>query len=114
MTAQNPPSFMQGVATEVAAQGRLLLQGLEPYQGCVLGADLAVTGSASIMQVTVASGGAFIAGTQSGTQGSYHVFNDAAVNLTVAASDVTNPRWDIVTATVRDSQYSGGNNDWLM
>lgn len=51
------------------------------------------------------------------TQGVYYCYNDNAsgqVSLTVAASNATNPRIDVVIAQVEDASYSGSNNDWKL
>lgn len=67
------------------------------------------------MSVNVATGEALIKGTQNlTTQGSYHLINDATVNLTIAASDPTNPRIDIVCAAIQDAAYSGASNQALL
>jgi hypothetical protein len=68
-------------------------------------------GAGANMSVDVASGGAVIVGTEDSLQGSYFVTNDATVNLAVTAADATNPRKDLVVLYVRDSFYSGANND---
>lgn len=44
------------------------------------------------------------------TQAMYDVLNDADVTLTIAASNPTNPRIDLVYIQVQDSFYSGANN----
>lgn len=44
------------------------------------------------------------------TQAMYDVLNDAALTLTVAASNPTNPRIDLVYVQVQDSFYSGAAN----
>jgi hypothetical protein len=43
--------------------------------------------------------------------GRLHIFNDAQDTLTITTADPTNPRIDLVCATVRDAFYSGANND---
>lgn len=51
------------------------------------------------------------------TQGVYYCYNDNSggqVSLTVAASNATNPRIDVVIAQVEDASYSGSNNDWKL
>ena len=51
------------------------------------------------------------------TQGIYYCYNDNSagqVSLTVAASNATNPRIDVVIAQVEDASYSGANNDWML
>jgi hypothetical protein len=63
------------------------------------------------MSVRVASGWAAIVGTTTTNMGVYTIFNDATDTLTVTTADPTNPRIDLVCATVRDAFYSGANND---
>lgn len=68
-------------------------------------------GAGANMSVDVAAGGAVVLGTENALQGSYHVVNDATVNLVVTAADATNPRKDLVILRIRDSFYSGANDD---
>jgi hypothetical protein len=63
------------------------------------------------MSVRVASGWAAIIGTTTTNMGVYTIFNDAQDTLTITTADPTNPRIDLVCATVRDAFYSGANND---
>lgn len=112
-----PPSFTQGGCTTAQAD-RQINSSLVCSQGIApgVGGELQVTERAAgaNMSVDVASGNAFIEGTESGWQGMYHVSADATENLVVAASDPTDARIDIVVATVRDSAYSGANDDWIL
>lgn len=80
-----------------------------------IGGQLVViqTGSPS-MGVIVQSGAAWVPGTESATQGSYGVVNDADVTLSITTAHATLPRIDIVQIRVRDSFYSGGSNDALL
>jgi hypothetical protein len=67
------------------------------------------------MAVVVRQGTVFIQGTENGSQGVYVCHNDNDVTLSVnAAPGAGQSRIDIVQARVRDSQYSGGNNDWVL
>ena len=77
--------------------------------GVVNSGDFAVTQRAAgaNMSVDVAAGHAWVRGTESQHQGAYHVYNDATVNLSLAASDATNPRVDLVIIRVQDAFYSG-------
>lgn len=113
MTALQPPSFMQA-GSHPASSDRLVLQSLVATAGTVGLASLAVSqrGAGANMSVDVAAGSAFIDGTESGTQGFYHVHNDATVNVALAASDPTNSRIDLIVARVRDAEYSGGVSTW--
>lgn len=84
----------------------------DPAHGVVRPGDFAVTQNGTPnMSVNVAAGGAFIRGTQNANQGAYHVWNDGTVNLPISAADVTNGRRDLVIAQVRDSAYSGADDD---
>jgi len=63
------------------------------------------------MTVLVHRGKAIIEGTDNILQGDYCFINDADVTLTIATSDPTRLRVDIVYANVRDAAYAGANND---
>lgn len=63
------------------------------------------------MSVDVAPGALMVGGTENAYQGEYFVFNDAVVNVAIAAADPTNARIDLVGVRVRDSEYSGAAND---
>jgi microcystin-dependent protein len=94
---------------------RQILQTLVGAPGIVNPTDLAVSPNGTPnMSVNVAAGFAVIAGTQSVDQGYYHVYNDATKNLTIAASDPTNPRRDLVVASVQDAAYTGASNQWVI
>lgn len=108
MTVQQPPSFSQNVSTESATQARQLISAMFPSAGVVGPDDLAVTQNATPnMSVNVAAGAAILPGTQATLQGDYHGYQDASVNLAIAAANASNPRIDIVCAGVNDGQYSG-------
>lgn len=116
MAAVNPPWAIQARADHPARLFREMLASLRGQAGVIAAADMAVTqfGTPN-MSVNVAAGKAVVDGTQSSAaQGSYLVYNDATVNLTIGAADATNPRNDLVVAQVRDAEYSGANNDWLL
>ncbi len=67
------------------------------------------------MGVKVAKGRALVQGDQSEWQGHYGIRNDASKNLTIAASDPTNPRKDRVIAQIYDSIDIGGAQDkWAL
>lgn len=115
MAESNPPSFIQGAATETAAQARKMIEGLISVPGVVATGDLLVSANGTPnMSVNVAAGGAFVRGSDLAvTQGTYHLFSDSTVNKAIAASDATNPRIDRIVARVRDAFYIGGAvNAW--
>ena len=76
--------------------------------GIIDAIDLAVTQNGTPdMSVNVAAGRAIIrsGGSSSLLQGCYAALNDATVNVSIAASDATNPRIDYIVLQVRDSNY---------
>ena len=48
------------------------------------------------------------------SQGSYCAYQDGTVNLGIAAADPTNPRIDIICASIQDAQYAGSNNQAVL
>ena len=100
---------MLGTATGSFAGG---VGSVDRAHGVVNASDFAVTQRAAgaNMSVDVAAGSAWVRGTQSADQGAYNAYNDATVNLSVAASDATNPRIDLVVIRVQDAFYSGATN----
>lgn len=122
MTAQNPPLAITldsagAAAQHPAASFRRLVELLAGGQSGVRSAtDLAVTANATPnMTTTVTAGEAIIPGTeQPASQGAYYVWNDAAVVLTHAAANGTNPRRDLVVARVYDRDYSGTTGAWAL
>jgi hypothetical protein len=62
--------------------------------------------------VDIGSGSVLIPGTQSGSQGTYYIRNEGVVNLPMStAAHGSLPRIDTVFVRVRDSFYSGVDND---
>jgi hypothetical protein len=111
MTLQTPPSWLQA-GSYPAQYDRLTAQALWATTGTIGSASLAVSPNSPVgMSVRVASGWAAIVGTTTTNMGVYTIFNDATDTLTITTADPTNPRIDLVCATVRDAFYSGANND---
>ena len=111
MTLQTPPSWLQA-GSYPAQYDRLTAQALWATTGIIGSSSLAVTANSPAgMSVRVASGWAAIVGTTTINMGVYTIFNDATETLTITTADPTNPRIDLVCATVRDAFYSGANND---
>lgn len=115
MTARTPPAFLSA-GSHIAENVRNVFSALVGAQGVVGSGDLAVTANGTPnMSVNVAAGAAFIKGSLATLQGMYHAFNDATLNVTIAASDPTNPRNDLVVAEIRDNDYGGGGfNDFRL
>ncbi len=127
MTIMNPPGWLQNAGdTHTAAQLRTyvgaLLSGttgasgdtLRPNGGVhpELGTEFAVTQAGSPnMTVLVGSGVVIIPGNLSNPQGMYFVANDASVTLSISAAHGSLSRIDLVVVNVRDSFYSGADDD---
>lgn len=126
MAVRATPSFVQA-GSHPAEETRLMVASLvgastgsfsggvasaDSAHGVALTSDLAVTANGTPnMSVNIAAGGAFIRNTESANGGAYHLWNDATLNLEIAAADATNARRDLVIAQVRDAAYSGASND---
>lgn len=124
MTELQPPGFLQNAgATHTAQEMRVYAGGLidnwpfrvnsmpahsRPF---FFGVRTSLPGG---MVVRCSAGIVYVSGTENTTQGVYTCYNDANKDLTVAAADPTLNRIDIVIARVRDTQYSGGTNNWTL
>ncbi len=119
MTAQSPPYALQA-GSHPAELFRRAISTLIGSGGGVVGAnDLLVTqNGVANMSVNVAGGlpggEVWIDGTTSAAQGYYYAYNDATLNLAVAASNPTNPRIDIAVAQVQDAAYTGAVNSFQL
>jgi hypothetical protein len=124
MTAQSPPAYLQASSHSAALFRQQIAALLGLAQPGTLGigiggvpnaGDLLVTQNGTPnMSVNVAGGVAVMPQTIGANGGVYTGLNDATVNLAIAASNPTNPRIDIVVATVHDAAYSGGVNNWVL
>jgi len=111
MTLQTPPSWLQA-GSYPAQYDRLTAQALWATTGTIGTSSLAVSPNSPVgMSVRVASGWAAIVGTTTSNMGVYTIYNDAIQALTITTADPTNPRIDLICATVRDAYYSGVDND---
>lgn len=114
MAELNPPFVIDGT-TVAGEEIRRTLKAQFDTAGVLTTAGLAITANGTPnMSVNVAAGEGIIFGTEQAEQGAYHVYNDATVNKTIAASDPTNPRLDIVVAKVQDAEYSGATRAWSL
>lgn len=118
MTAISPPAYIQASSHPADVFRRAIQCVARGGYGVFNAAtDLLVSANGTPnMSVNVAAGQAILPGTQNTTyQGVYGgALQDAVVNQSIAASDPTNPRIDLVVAQTRDAAYSGGNNDWVL
>lgn len=105
-----PPIRGNTMEPEVFRQALYALSG--GRTGIVQAADFAVTQNGTPnMSVNVGAGIALVAGTSNvPVQGPYNAYNDAAVNLAIAASNATNPRIDVACLTIDDQFYGGPDN----
>lgn len=112
MTAQQPPTWMSGQShsAEVLRRATEALIGA----GVMTAGAMAVTQKAGTpnLSVDVAGGIAAIPGSVSTYQGTYLADNRGSTNVALATSDGSNPRKDLIVARVRDSVYSGADDDW--
>lgn len=124
MTAVQPPGFMQALNNHSALTMRrntMLLMDGAPWGDAVprggihpaYGGTLTVTGSASQMQVTVASGMAAIPHSQA-FGGLYSIYNDGNVVLDVDPADSSQYRRDLVIAEILDTTDGDGSDLWQL
>lgn len=114
MTLQTPPSWLQA-GTYPAQYDRIIQQALYATTGIIGSSSLAVSANTPAgMSIRVASGWAAILGTTTTGMGAYTIYNDATIVETITTADPTNPRIDLVCATVRDAYYSGAYNDVII
>lgn len=96
------------VGTHTAAVASMTAGG---GHGVIDDPDLAVTQLGSpAMKVNVATGAAFIRAGGARVKGTYAVYNDATVEVTIASSDPTNPRIDLIIVHVPDTNYGDASN----
>lgn len=121
MGVLSPPYVLSNASSSAALFRQAISSIINSAGGVCRAGDMQVSAGTG-MQIVVGSGGCWVPGSDlsapSGTplnpQGLYFGFNDGNTTLTVPTADPTNPRIDIVVATVQDAFYSGTNNDWLL
>jgi len=110
MALRTPPSWLQN-GSHPAENDRLSMQAIFATTGTIGANSLQVTqNSTPGMTVFVASGWAAIVGNYQSNMGVYTIYNDATTTLTVTAANPSNPRIDLVCATVSDAYYTGSSN----
>lgn len=113
MTIREPLFLQDG--SHAAEDVRLLIEALlggsqhgTTNSGIVAATDFAVTASNTPdANVHVASGTAFISGTEGASQGVYTFISDASVTVAMAPPDATNDRISLIVLQVVDFAYSG-------
>jgi hypothetical protein len=111
MTLRTPPSWLQN-GSHPAENDRLTTQALWATTGIIKSTSLAVTPNSPVgMSVIIASGWAAIVGTTQSNMGTYVAYNDAATVVAITTANPTNPRIDLLCATVQDAFYTGAQNN---
>jgi hypothetical protein len=114
MTVRTPPSWLQN-GSHPAENDRLTTQALWATTGIINSASLLVRQNTPAgLSVVVDSGWAAIVGTTQANMGTYVTYNDAAAVLSLNTADPTNPRIDLVCATVNDAYYTGSLNNVVL
>ena len=111
MTLRTPPSWLQN-GSHPAENDRLTTQALWATTGIIKSTSLAVTQNSPVgMSVLIASGWAAIVGTTQSNMGTYVAYNDAETVVAITTANPTNPRIDLLCATVQDAYYTGSQNN---
>ena len=114
MTIRTPPSWLQN-GSHPAENDRLTTQALWATTGIINSTSLLVhQNTPAGLSVVVDSGWAAIVGTTQANMGTYVTYNDASVVLSLTTADPTNPRVDLVCATVNDAYYTGALNNVIL
>jgi len=111
MTLRTPPSWLQN-GSHPAENDRLTTQALWATTGIIKSTSLAVTQNSPVgMSVIIAGGWCAIVGTTQANMGTYVGYNDAATVVAITTANPTNPRIDLICATVNDAYYTGSTNN---
>jgi hypothetical protein len=111
MTLRTPPSWLQN-GSHPAENDRLTTQALWATTGIIKSTSLAVTQNSPVgMSVLIAQGWAAIVGTTQSNMGTYVAYNDAETVVAITTANPTNPRIDLLCATVQDAYYTGAQNN---
>jgi len=110
MALRTPPSWQQN-ASHPAENDRLTMQAIFATTGIIGPTSLQVTqNSPTGMTVLVNAGWAAVVGNYQSNMGVYSIYNDAATTLTITTANSSNPRIDLICATVSDAYYTGSSN----
>lgn len=111
MTLRTPPSWLQN-GSHPAENDRLTTQAIWATTGIIKSTSLAVTQNSPVgMSVIIASGWCAIVGTTQANMGTYVAYNDAATVVAITTANPTNPRIDLICATINDAYYTGSTNN---
>lgn len=106
------PMWLENVGQKFnAREYRRLLQDLCRGQGRIKGLAFAVSAPPA-MTCKLTDGSALIEATTGTAQGLYYARNVGDIlDIPIAPSDPTNPRWDVGGIWIRDSEHDGGGFD---
>jgi hypothetical protein len=111
MTLRTPPSWLQN-GSHPAENDRLTTQAIWATTGIIKSTSLAVTQNSPVgMSVIIAGGWCAIVGTTQANMGTYVAYNDAATVVAITTANPTNPRIDLICATINDAYYTGSTNN---
>lgn len=74
--------------------------------GLLSATDMQLSAAASGLVVNTSVGACIIGGSEASNQGGYHAFLSSTNSTTLATANATNPRVDIICATVGDPDYT--------
>lgn len=117
MPEVQPPGFLQTAGILHPARlmrrafGGIITKGVTTYNPS---GDLKVTAVGGTMGVNIASGAAWVKGTDITDQGSYFCYNGSTVTVTLNASDPTNPRIDLILVHVKDATEGQAGDTWAI
>ena len=112
MTVSNPPIFLQSELHPAEDVRRWISSSVGGVPGVDAQESLRVTPNGTPnMTVVVAAGGAYVQGSENLYQGMYFTDNRGASSVTIQAADGSNDRIDFVVVHIKDSEYSGSDNE---
>ena len=112
MTVSNPPIFLQSELHPAEDVRRWISSSVGGVPGVDAQESLRVTPNGTPnMTVVVAAGGAYVQGSENLYQGMYFTDNRGASTVTIQAADGSNDRIDFVVVHIKDSEYSGSDNE---
>lgn len=115
MAVHNPPLHLTNDGAAAADMRRFHAALFGDESGVLDASYLEVTERAVVgMGVAVSTGSAIIPGTLGTNQGSYFVEALSPSDVSLTASDPTNPRIDLIVAEILDQDYSGTANEWRL
>ena len=112
MTVSNPPIFLQSELHPAEDVRRWISSSVGGVPGVDAQESLRVTPNGTPnMTVVVAAGGAYVQGSENLYQGMYFTDNRGAASVTIQVADGSNDRIDFVVIHIKDSEYSGSENE---